>query len=141
MNKVILTALIFFILGCSSGSESNETKEELKTENSVSENHGLKLNDGKKWHLDEATRKNMAPIKSLTNDTAVTDLHKLASDLQQHTDKLVSECTMKGADHEALHHWLEGWLADLKDLRDGKDPQKAHRLLASDVVEFDSYFE
>lgn len=141
MNKFILTALIFFTLGCSSGGQKNETKEELKTENGVPENHELKLNDGKKWNLDEATRKNMTPIKSLMNDSAVTDFNKLASDLQKHTDKLVSECTMKGPDHEALHHWLEGWLTDLKDLRDGRNPQKAHRLLRRDIVEFDSYFE
>jgi hypothetical protein len=123
MNKFILATIMLFALGCTSN-ETNEGKKGLSTENKIFEKDELELNNGKKWNLDDITKKNIAPIKSLLKDTAVADFRKLASGLQQQTDKLVSECKMKGKDHEALHHWLEGWLADLKGLKDGEDQQK-----------------
>jgi hypothetical protein len=140
MTKYILTAAILFFISCANNTNAGKendhvegTEEAKKTE--------LELNNGRKWKLDETTRQNIAPIRSLLNDTAAKDLQNLARELQQQTDKLVSECKMKGEDHEALHHWLETWLTDLGSLKSGKDMQKAFLSLRSDIGKFDAYFE
>lgn len=140
MNKYILTVTILFIIGCSNKIEAEKQEGHNKQNVEVKRNE-LKLKNGQKWKLDETTRKNIAPIKSLLNDTTAKDFQKVAMQLQQQTDKLVSECKMKGEDHEALHQWLEVWLVDLKSLKSGKEMQKDFISLKSDIEKFDAYFE
>jgi hypothetical protein len=140
MNKFILAGAVFLLLSCSNNSGGKE--EEVRANKTTElENHKLELNNGNKWKLDEGTRKNIAPIKLLLKDTTISDFQKLAVKLQKQTDTLVSECKMKGDDHEALHRWLEKWLEDLKNLKSGRDEQKAYQSLQTDARKFDFYFE
>ena len=42
--------------------------------------------------------------------------HQTAKELQSGLNKMVAECKMKGADHDALHQWLEPLMERLNDL-------------------------
>jgi len=140
MNKYILSVAMLFFLGCANNARTEKETEHAEGTMQATKSE-LELNNGQKWKLDETTRQNIAPIKSLLHDTTAKDLQNLAIQLQQQTDKLVAECKMKGEDHEALHHWLETWLTDLRSLKSGNDMQTAFLSLKSDIGKFDAYFE
>ena len=67
-----------------------------------------------------------------------------ASELQNSLNKMVAECKMKGADHEALHHWLEPIMEKTKELKEVTTTGKAATILneiEKQVDLFNQYFE
>lgn len=62
--------------------------------------------------------------------------------VQTRIDSLVKQCTMKGAEHEALHVWLEKVLIEVKERRK-KDDACSEVSLASkrDVGSFYDHFQ
>ena len=105
------------------------------------------LNNGAKWQADEATRKSVSAMMQIVTDTTYADAAKrqqLYMNLQAQIDKLVKECRMKGAAHDALHVWLENVLKDLKELKEEKDDdeyREAYAALKTDVASFYQAFE
>ena len=72
------------------------------------------------------------------------DYSVLAADLQAGLDKMVKECRMKGADHDALHLWLEPLMKDVTNLKNSKTQDEAAGLFAKineQVNIYNSYFE
>ena len=64
--------------------------------------------------------------------------------LQAKIDTLVKECCMKGAEHDALHVWLEKVIKDLKELKEEDDDdeyKEAYAALKKDVASFYQSFE
>ncbi len=81
------------------------------------------LNKGAKWKADASTNENVANLKSII-DQFKTNAHPEVKDYRafqaKFTDgigKMVTECKMKGADHDALHVWLEPLMKDNKDMK------------------------
>jgi hypothetical protein len=105
----------------------------------------VQLNQGSKWKADEATKKNVAAMVQVVNDSSYEDATKrtqLTAALQTRIDSLVKQCSMKGKDHEALHTWLEKVLKDLKELKEEEDEyNQAYALLKKDVESFYAFFE
>ena len=114
--KQILTILLAanLLLACNAGNE----KEKTTTTAPAAETHAdhgeqateLALNNGEKWKADSTTLQNVALLQKIVSGTKQENLEnhlKIAASLQDGLNKMVSECKMKGADHEALHHWLE----------------------------------
>ena len=107
---------------------------------------GLVLNDGKKWRLDEATRKNMDSIKKTVQSVASSqqkDYAMVAADLENDANRLVSQCRMSGKDHDVLHVWLENFLSNLKELKTASKEERpmAFAKIETLVNEFGDYFE
>lgn len=109
----------------------------------------LSLNNGVKWRSDENTRRHVANLSSRINgfnklsDPQINDYHALASNMQDELNGLVKECRMKGAEHEALHHWLEPVLQHVKELKEAgsvKDARETLGQLAVQVQKFNQYF-
>lgn len=106
----------------------------------------LVLNDGKKWKLDESTRKNISSIKESVqsaNKESKTDYKKLVTDLEAGANNLIQECRMSGKDHDMLHLWLEKFLSTLKQLKNSQPGQEKALFneLKQQVNNFDEYFE
>jgi hypothetical protein len=103
------------------------------------------LNQGSKWKADEATKRNVAAMVQVVNDSSYEDATKrnqLTASLQTKIDSLIKQCSMKGKDHEALHTWLEKVLKDLKELKEEEDEyNQAYALLKKDVESFYTFFE
>ncbi len=82
------------------------------------------LNDGAKWKADASTNENVANLKSIINnfktnaDPAVEDYHAFQASFTDGLSKMVKECKMQGADHDALHVWLEPLMKDNKEMKD-----------------------
>lgn len=152
MNKIIMAVLILLLASCTSRTSDKQKTitdsavvEEKSTHDAAHETNEqeLKLNEGKKWKLDDITRTNIAAIRKILDDKAGGDPKLLAAAVRQGTDKLVKECRMKGADHDALHLWLEGFLKDLGDLESSTAGQPAANTgkLKADIEKFYQYFE
>ena len=147
MKKILIILSLF--VACVNKESKVETADKAKQEerdSSSSEVHiALQLNNGAKWKTDVATRKNVAAMAKIINDSsnAGTKNRKLlVRQLQTSIDTLVQQCTMKGPSHDALHLWLEKVLNDLKGMTAGDDKfQNAYASLRKNVDSFYVFFE
>ena len=110
----------------------------------------LTLNNGKKWNADDVTVANVAALQNaLTefaakNETGLEAYHNAAQQLQQAANKLISDCRMKGPDHEALHLWLVPLLGQIKNLKNAADEKQAVEVYAqieNQMKQFNNFFE
>jgi hypothetical protein len=111
---------------------------------------GLSLNGTAKWKADQPTFQQVkllqAQADSLAGITPATSrAYQVAGDsLQSGVNTLIRNCRMKGADHEALHHWLEPLLKQVKELSHSTEVEGGRKLLKEvqqQLQLFDQYFE
>jgi hypothetical protein len=144
------------LLACNNANTSGDAhsvETEVKDEHAVSENApsgGLSLNNGVKWQTDESTRLHAANLSAAIDafnrkdHQEVPEYHLFASELQTELGGLVKDCKMKGADHDALHLWLEpvmkhaGDLKTVKSVGEGKDLTDS---LTGNIKKFNQYFQ
>jgi hypothetical protein len=138
MNKLLLL-LIVLIAACNSGVKTVDENENKKVPEDT------KAVTGKKWKADESTKKYVAGMVQLVNDSSQAIPAKrmeLYSKLQSQVDSLVKYCTMKGPDHDALHGWLETVLDKMRDLKEEDDEfTEVHADLKRDIGKFYDLFE
>ncbi len=157
--------LMLTVWSCQSNSntdENHDTHQEMSHEKNDMASHSddhdhdamhdtsLKLNDGKKWQLDAPTKKNADHIKSVTAQfqdskaTTLADFKDYGNDIQEGLNQMIRECTMTGADDEALHQWFfpimgnTSQIAKTDDLETAK--HSSHEIIER-VHELDQYFE
>ena len=148
MTKILIS-LSLFVMACSNNAsqvETTETGEADKHDATTSVvQHSLQLNKGAKWKADEATRKNVAAIVNVINDSSnigQNNRAQLTNQLQIRIDTLVQQCRMKGPDHDGLHVWLQQVLDDLQVMKaDDHEYQKSYAALKKDVESFYAFFE
>jgi hypothetical protein len=143
MKQLLMVVLAAFV------SCTNQQTADQPRNNTINNNEGkvatVPLNSGAKWKADEATMKNVAAMVQVVSDSTYEDAEKrkqLYTNLKAKTDTLVKECSMKGAEHDALHVWLEKVLEDLKKLKeeDG-EYNEAYAALKKDIANFYQSFE
>jgi hypothetical protein len=119
-------------------------------ENTQTKDHGhdtamLQFNNGSKWKADAPTKKNVAAIVQVINDSAYSTAstrQELATQLQSRIDTLVKQCRMTGPDHDALHAWLEELIKDVKELKEeDEDFIDAYTAVKKDLDRFYELFE
>lgn len=150
--KRILTVLLAINLlpACNSQNE----KENGTTAGPAAENHehtekanGLALNNGAKWKADSTTLANAANLQGIVSNAKKESREnylQTASRLEDGLSKMVNECKMNGADHDALHQWLEPLMEKTKELKKATAPEKATAILSNiekQISLFAQYFE
>lgn len=129
--KKILTLILAagFLLACNSKNEKSTTAEPVvKNHEHAEKASGLVLNNGAKWKADSSTFVNVVLLKSIVSGAGQESLENYMQKATQLTDglsKMVRECKMKGADHDALHHWLEPLMQKVKDLNKATTTESA----------------
>lgn len=142
MKKILLSLFTVAILfGCNSqdsttAMEDHSDHDHAATQTEADHEHAApggettlatgvpQLNDGAKWEADASTNENVANLKSIidrfkTNtDPAVEDYHAFQASFTDGISKMVKECKMQGADHDALHVWLEPLMKDNKEMKE-----------------------
>jgi NADH dehydrogenase len=150
-QKLIILLATSFLLACNAGNEKEKT---IRTEPDA-ENHaehaeqatGLALNNGVKWKADSTTVLNVDLLQKIVAGAKKESLEsysQTAIDLQGGLNKMVSECKMKGADHEALHHWLEPLMDKTKELKNANTIETARTIfgeIEKQINLFSQYFE
>jgi hypothetical protein len=141
--KKLLLSMIVVMAACTS---------DVKTEQSTNENPKEKehsatavpLNNVNKWKADQATRQHVADMIQVVNDSTYAEATKreqLYTTLQTKIDTLVKQCRMQGADHDALHVWLEKVIKDMKELKEEDDYSANYAALKKDIMDFTNLFE
>jgi hypothetical protein len=125
MIKVITLLLISgFFLACHVESH----KDQNTATSPATETHAehaekaieLTLNHGAKWKADSTTATNIALLQNIVSNAKKENPEnylQTADALQEGLNKMVRECKMKGADHEALHIWLQQMMEIVNDFR------------------------
>lgn len=147
MNKILIS-LSLLVMACTNNVSQVKTTPSEQEKHDATTNvlhDSLQLNNGARWKADDATRKNVAAIVSVINDSSnMGQNHRaqLTRQLQIRIDTLVQQCRMTGPDHDALHVWLQQVLHDLKELKTGDhDYQVSFDALRQDVDSFYVFFE
>lgn len=153
---MLLSGLFLFSCSDTSTTKSENTedsivvKHEAAAENHADEHAGnLMLNNGAKWQTDESTRTHAAKLTTEVNafnaktNAGVKDYQVFAVDMQNELNSLVSDCKMKGEDHDALHLWLEPVLknvSDLKKVTTTEEGKHTMETLTGNLKKFNQYF-
>ena len=151
--KQILTILLAtsLLLACNAGNE----KEKNTAPAPAAETHadhaeqatGLTLNNGTKWKADSTTLLNVDLLQNIITSVKKESLEnysQTAIGLEDGLNKMVGECKMKGADHEALHHWLEPIMEKTKELKNANNIETARTIfgeIEKQINLFPQYFE
>lgn len=132
LSLTLLFAASLFFAGCDHGSNDHAHGPANHAASS------LKLDDGKRWKADEHTRSSIAAMKERAADKSLEG-KALGDALDKELQKLIQGCKMTGEAHNQLHYWLESFMGQVKDLREGKEGA-ADKVKAS-LAEYDKYFE
>ncbi len=104
----------------------------------------IALINNQKWNADDATNSNVDRIVDVATDKRYEDVQmrdQFLTEMQSALDRLVKECKMKGADHDALHVWLERVMGDVKKIKADSENYTSNILqLRSDVLVYSKYF-
>lgn len=152
--KKIFAALIVtsFLLACNlqNNAENGSPLDTASTEpqhEHAEKASGLILNNGAKWKADSITLLNVRALQNIVsnaNKESVVNYSKTATQLQDGLNKMINECKMTGADHDALHQWLEPIIEKTKDLKNADSGENASTILneVEDQLKlFHQYFE
>ncbi len=155
IKKIVLFVLLIgWVSACQSKKESTtgltppSNNKSLPPGNDPQEK--LVLNGSSKWKADEVSTNNVnnlqTIIKSHTagNDRSLPSYVSVAGELQTGLNKMVKECRMQGADHDALHHWLIPLIAQVKQLEHSGSVATAGTTFAAishQVSRYYQYFE
>jgi hypothetical protein len=110
----------------------------------------LALNNGSKWKTDEATKTNVAALQAIVSEFDASGDQSLAGytstgkKLNEGVTQLVSACTMSGADHDALHTWLEPLMGSIHALEKANDLESAaaaYHKISERLALFNTYFD
>ncbi|HLF46007.1 MAG TPA: hypothetical protein VI548_06260 [Chitinophagaceae bacterium] len=152
MKKLLaILSVTGFLLACNPGNE----KEKNAVTDPVTENHpehaekatGLILNNGAKWKADSTTWVNAANLQTIVSGAkkeSPENYLQTSTRLLEGLDKMVKECKMQGADHDALHQWLMPLMEKTKNLKTVTSVENAATILLEiekKVNLFPQYFE
>lgn len=110
----------------------------------------LSLNNGAKWHTDNSTKLHANKLNGIiqafdnSGDSKLSSYCNLSDAINHELDNLMSDCKMKGPEHEALHHWLEPVLRDAEQLKKAsneKEGTAAVNILRTDIQKFNQFFQ
>lgn len=145
MKKIVVFVFVGW-LAFSCNSEKQDT-EKQQAELVQQKPHGLELNNGKKWKVDEGMILSYNLIVKDISEfkpSSLDDYHILSGKLYAHLKSLINSCTMTGVAHEELHKWLHPFIDDVKGLEDVKTEQEGKQLLDKikhELVVFNAFFE
>ena len=127
-EKVFAIALLSgILLACNNfgQTENKETDTAGETGHQYqTKTERLELNNGVKWKADSITMSNVAALKVIVSGTKKENLEnyiQTAEQLHDGLNKMINECKMKGADHDALHQWLEPLLKETKEMKNATE--------------------
>lgn len=103
----------------------------------------LKLDNGKKWRVDEHTRRSAGQMTRLVDDTVpietVADARALAAALEEGLQSLIQGCTMQGPAHDQLHVFLAALFPRVAELKNKADPAELRAAQLQVGSLFDAY--
>lgn len=148
IGSIILLLLGVLIISCNQTQISkNQTTTQKQTKIELAQwEQDIELNHGAPWKANQATSLGIVKMYEIileSTPTTSSDYRKLASDLNQEMNTLISKCTMTGPSHDNLHLYLEPLLKKLAELQETETTEKGKQLTSEineHLVVFNKYF-
>ena len=148
-NSITLIILISALFISCKNSEKQEdiipSKEVLQEQTDLLSTqwmNDIQLNNGSKWEANIETTEGVEKMQELLktqSTTSIDDYHQLANQLNEVKNKVVKECTMKGASHDNLHIWLYPLIEEISALSKTNDIAEASKIKQSIIQNVDAY--
>jgi len=136
-----LLALAITTMQCTTKQASNENHN--TTENVEETIETIELINGQKWQVNFEMKPFIMQAEerfnAFTPSENLNDYLKLADDLKNFNNNLISSCTMKGKSHDELHKWLHPHLGLVKQLSTAQNTADANAVLAKLKASFENY--
>ncbi len=153
MKRIMLLLLCSYFLNACNDQQHIVNKN--VTEDSVhkhleSSEERLALNNGQKWKVDSITKINVNNLQNIVatinnqQNKSLLIYKNSAAHLQKGLDKMISECKMKGPDHEALHQWLKPLIEKVQELKNAtaiEDAASVVKEIEEQTNLYPQYFE
>lgn len=155
--KLILGVISIGMLFASCGSDTHENHEGhddhsmMKNyeghDHDMEESNELKLNDGKKWKINQEMMVHIDDMKTQVSKFSKgnkKDYAALGKSLTENTNLLTSSCTMTGESHNELHKWLHPYIEIVGELSEAEDEKEAAEELGKiqeSITTFNQFFE
>ena len=137
-----ITSLIFF--NCKKevkkSTQSNTIIEEVNPLDTLP----LRLNNGEKWIVNNATQIGVAKMDSILksfNSNKDENYLGLGNNLSQQTSFIIKSCDMTGEAHDQLHVVLVPMLDEIYILKDSNDFEEQKRAVNNLELLIDRYYE
>ncbi len=152
--KFLVPALLSFTSIAYSGLANSEAHIEKTGESTLeiqtmADQEGIVLNDGKKWVVNPEMMTYVRAIEKAVNALAeskkptMEDHQKLSKLIDKNVSGLTASCTMTGQAHDELHKWLLPFIGYANDYRDSTDKAVANKNLKNieeSLDIFNTYF-
>lgn len=138
MKKLVLIGVgILLLNGC-----ANEQGK--KQENEIVSEDGLHLNNGEKWQVNPETHEGMKQLKVILENAdplTLDDFHSMGNSCTEQTNFIITNCSMKGEEHNQLHLVLHPILEAISELKESSDLVEANDAIEKLSSNLNDYFE
>ena len=134
----VIAVSSFLAISCGNDHQSvvkNETTSAEVGHDQHTDAGKLDLNHGARWKADSSTNNNVKELQAIVDKfngsttRSVNAYNSTGIELQAGLNKMISECKMKGAGHDALHKWLEPMISEIAQLQKSTNEQEAADLV------------
>lgn len=147
--KLFFISLGLLLIAACNNQQSAPAADEHKAADQHKHNlpvESLRLNNGVKWKADSSTNNNVKALQVIVEQFTSTEktpgtYKQLGATLQSGLDKMISECRMKGPDHDALHKWLEPLIGQVKKLNETEKPEESAQHFSAITQQIQLYFQ
>lgn len=118
--SLAILGFIAFLISCNQNSHEADSHGRDTSSISIKQ---LTLNNGSEWIVDSITADNFVNLKNMTDMFFVNpflplaNYHTYGSDMKKGINKLMQQCKLTGAAHNALHLWLEPVINQTNELK------------------------
>lgn len=150
MNTLKILIAIILVVSFSSCKKDSETNPEIKAETkeiSLLDTLTLKLDNGKKWVVNNATQIGISKMDSIISSfksNKENSFVELGQNLSKQTSFIIKSCDMTGEAHDQLHVLLVPMLDEisiLKESENSKESKSAMSELESLIEAYFNHFE
>ena len=121
LQLVALYILLIFSFSCKKGNNKTISKIMEEKEISVLDTLSLKLNNGERWIVNEATQIGVTKMDSIIksfNSNKSDNFIELGNNLSKQTSYIIKNCDMTGEAHDQLHVILVPMLDEIWVLKE-----------------------
>jgi len=143
LKIIIIVILVTAFSSCKKETQKS-TKNLTETEEiNVLDTLSLKMNNGKKWIVNNATQIGVTKMDSIIDSFKSYNKDgyvKLGNDLSKQTNFIIKSCDMTGEAHDQLHVVLVPMLDEISNLKESNSVVKSKIALNQLEALIDSYF-
>lgn len=143
LQFVAISILIIFSFSCKKGNHKTISKINEVEEISVLDTLNLKLNNGEKWIVNEATQIGVTKMDSIIksfNSSKGDNFIELGNNLSKQTSYIIKNCDMTGEAHDQLHVILVPMLDEIWILKESKKVEDCSKALNGLESLIEAYF-